>query len=132
MMRKSLLIIALLFTGSFIAFGADNDSEYQADTFAIAGDGNEVTAKVSRLSGIAPFFHLYDLQGKLIEVMPNPHLEMEYGTGPAVAATLADKGVSVLVGGRAGPKMMDVLDAKEVRFVPRIGTVQDVVKELQE
>jgi len=132
MMRKLILIIALLFTGSFAAFGADDDSEYQADTFAIAADGKEISAQISRLSGVAPFFHLYGLQGNLIEVIPNPHLEMEYGTGPAVAATLSDKGVSVLVGGMAGPKMMDVLDAKEVRFVPRVGTVQDVASELQE
>ena len=38
----------------------------------------------------------------------------------------------VLVGGMAGPKMMDVLDNKGVRFVPRRGKVRDVVEELQE
>jgi hypothetical protein len=31
-----------------------------------------------------------------------------------------------------GPKMMDVLDANKVRFVRRIGTVQDVANELKE
>ena len=51
--------------------------------------------------------------------------------GPAAAATLADKGVTVLVGGMAGPKMQDVLDERGVRFVRRIGTVQDVVNELR-
>jgi predicted Fe-Mo cluster-binding NifX family protein len=37
----------------------------------------------------------------------------------------------VLVGGMAGPKMMDVLNEKQVRFVQRYGTVEDVVKELR-
>ena len=36
------------------------------------------------------------------------------------------------VGGMAGPKMMDVLNEKGVRFVPRGGKVRDVVRELQE
>ena len=104
-----------------------------ADKFAIAADGDQVAADIAKLAGIAPFFHLYDVNGKLLEVMPNPHLDMEYGIGPAVAATLADMGVTVLVARRVpGPKMEDVLIARKVRIVRRIGVVQDVVDELRE
>ena len=66
-------------------------------------------------------------------MLPNPHLDMEYGTGPACAATLADMGVTVLVARRIpGPKMHDVLKARQVRIVRRLGTVQDVAEELKE
>lgn len=131
-MRHLILMLVLLLTAGVTAVGADDDSEYQADTFAIAADGKELSASIARLSGIAPFFHLYDIQGNPLEVIANPHLDLEFGIGPAAAATLGDKGVTVLVGGMAGPKMKDVLDAKQVRFVRRIGTVQDVVSELRE
>jgi predicted Fe-Mo cluster-binding NifX family protein len=109
-----------------------DDSAYKQDLFAIAADGSEPSSAIAKLSGIAPFYHIYDMKGNLVEVLPNPHLDLEFGTGPAAAATLADKGVTVLVGGMAGPKMQDVLDAKHVRFVQRVGTVEDVVEELKE
>ena len=129
-MRKFFWIVVLLLSGSLCAIGAE--SEYQEDTFAIAAEGEKVSAKISYLSGPAPFFHIYNINGTPIKVMANPHLDLEYGIGPAAAATLGDMGVTVLVGGMAGPKMMDVLNAKDVRFVPRSGKVRDVVKELQE
>ena len=131
-MHKIFWIVALLMTGSLAVFAADSETEYQDDTFAIAADGEKVSAKISYLSGPAPFFHLYDINGTPIKVLANPHLALEYGIGPAAAATLGDMGVTVLVGGMAGPKMMDVLNEKGVRFVPRSGKVRDVVKELQE
>jgi predicted Fe-Mo cluster-binding NifX family protein len=104
-----------------------------ADKFAIAADGEQLSAEIAKLAGVAPFFHLYDVNGNLLEVLPNPHLDMEYGIGPACAATLADMGVTVLVARKTpGPKMEDVLKTHKVRIVRRVGTVQDVVDELKE
>ena len=76
-------------------FAAEESGDYKPDTFAIAAESSELTSTISKLSGISPYFHLYDINGKLIEVLPNPHLDLEYGIGPAAAATLADKGVTV-------------------------------------
>jgi predicted Fe-Mo cluster-binding NifX family protein len=46
---------------------------------------------------------------------------------------LIEKGVTVVVGRQMpGPKMMDVLNASNVRFVRRVGKVQDVADELKE
>jgi predicted Fe-Mo cluster-binding NifX family protein len=131
-MHTLLLILVLLFGGSFFAVADEAQSEYREDTFAIAAEGEKPSSDVAHLSGPAPFFHIYDIDGNLIKVFPNPHLDLEIGIGPAAAATLGDMGVTVLVGGMAGPKMMDVLDAKGVRFVPRGGKVRDIVEELQE
>jgi predicted Fe-Mo cluster-binding NifX family protein len=118
-----LLLLLLGFTQSVAA----------EDKFAIAADGDQAVAEVANLAGIAPFFHLYDVNGKLLEVVPNPHLDMEYGIGPAAAASLADMGVTVLVARRIpGPKMDAVLTERGVRIVRRIGTVQDVANELSE
>lgn len=131
-MRKLTWFIVLLGLLAPMVMAADaQTADYRADIFAISADGPEVTAKISKLSGVSPYFHLYDVAGKPIEVMANPHLELEFGTGPAAAMTLANKGATVLVGGMAGPKMMDVLDEKKIRFVQRIGTVEDVARELR-
>ena len=103
------------------------------DKFAIAADGPQVTDGIANLAGIAPYFHLYDINGNQLEIFANPHLNLEFGTGPAAAASLADMGVTVLVARRVpGPKMHDVLIARNIRLVRRIGSVQDVVDELRE
>lgn len=131
-MIRVLSLVALLGLTLTAAIAAEDADDYKPDTFAISAEGTEMTSPISKLSGISPYYHLYDINGKAVEVLANPHLDLEYGIGPAAAATLADKGVTVLVGGMAGPKMQDVLDARSVRFVRRSGTVEDVVKELSE
>ncbi len=101
--------------------------------YAIAADGAETSAAISKLAGIAPYFHLYGETGVAVEVVPNAFLDMEFGTGPAAANMLVEKGVVVLVARKIpGPKMMEVLDTHSVRLVRRIETVQDVADELKE
>jgi predicted Fe-Mo cluster-binding NifX family protein len=103
------------------------------EKFAIAADGAQVTDGIASLAGIAPYFHFYDINGNPLEVFANPHLDLEFGTGPAAAASLADMGVTVLIAQRVpGPKMHDVLIERNIRLVRRLGTVQDVVDELKE
>ena len=126
--RRKLVLLLLL-----LPFAGPAQLAAAEDKFAIAADGDQSGAEIASLAGIAPFFHIYDINGNLLEVLPNPHLDMEYGTGPACAATLADMGVTVLVARRIpGPKMDDVLKARKVRVVRRLGTVQDVADELKE
>jgi len=121
----ALLLMLLLFGFS--------QSLLAAEKFAIAADGAQPMAQIVKLAGIAPYFHIYDINGKQLEVLANPHLDLEYGIGPAAAATLADRGVTVLVARRVpGPKMEEVLKERGVRIVRRLGTVQDVVNELRE
>lgn len=122
----AVLLVGLSLTGLGL-------SAVAADKFAIAADGDKLEAPVAKLAGVAPYFHLYDINGNLLQVLPNPHLDLEYGIGPACAETLADMGVTVLVARKVpGPKMEKVLNERKVRIVRRLGTVQDVVNELKE
>lgn len=102
------------------------------DRFAIAAEGKEVSATITHLTGRAPYFHVYDINGNAIEVFENPYLHQQFNIGPQMAVLLSYKAVTVLVGGMAGPKMKDVLDAQGIRFVYRKGVVQNVVDELTE
>ena len=134
MIKLSYLFVAVaLLVGTAPALAENETPQTKESLFAIAAEGNTTTAEISKLAGISPFFHLYEENGNAVEVLPNPYLDMEYGTGPAAAQLLIDKGVTVLVARRIpGPKMMDVLDSNKVRLVRRVGTVEDVAKELRE
>ena len=103
----------------------------QGALYAIAAQGKDAAAPVYFLAARATHYHLYDENGNLVEVIENPYLGKDMEIGPAAARMLADRGVTVLVAGMAGPKMMDVLVARQVRFVARRGAVQGVVDELR-
>jgi predicted Fe-Mo cluster-binding NifX family protein len=129
----NIVLAGTLLLGFGMAQSEEEPAKPEAQIFAISAETGEVTAEISKLPGIAPYYHLYDVNGNPIEVIPNPFLDKEFGIGPAAAAMLADKGVTVLIGRkRPGPNMMDVLDERQVRLVRRIGTVQDVEQELKE
>jgi len=134
MIKLSYLVVAAaLLVGSAPTLAENETPQTKESLFAIAAEGNTTTAEISKLAGISPFFHLYEENGNAVEVLPNPYLDMEYGTGPAAAQLLIDKGVTVLVARRIpGPKMMDVLDSNNVRLVRRVGIVEDVASELRE
>ena len=102
------------------------------DRFAIAAEGKEVSATIANLTGRASYYHVYDINGNAIEVFENPYLAQEFNIGPQMAVLLSDKAVTVLIGGMAGPKMKDVMDARGIRFVRRKGAVQNVIDELRE
>lgn len=127
-----ILIIALgmiLFTvNSYDAAGAASQREERC---AIAAEGPDETARITHLTGRAPFYQVYDINGNFIEVIENDFLSQEFNIGPQAAALLGEKQVTLLVGGMAGPKMMDVLEEKSIRFVFRKGMVMDVIKELK-
>jgi len=103
----------------------------QKQLFAIAAEGKELTSQIPYLAARATHYHVFDESGTLVEVVPNPFLNQEVGTGPAAAQMLAERGVTVLVAGMVGPKMKDVLVANKMRFVSRKGAVQGVVNELK-
>ena len=124
-MLRNLVVSLLVMLGAMVVAQAK-------ELFAIAADGDKPSSEIVKLAGIAPYFHLYDENGTLVKIMPNPHLDLEYGIGPKAAASLAEAGVTVLVARKIpGPKMEKVLIDREVRIVRRIGIVDDVVKELK-
>jgi len=134
MFKLGYLVVAGVFLfGSAAVLAGDEPAPTKEPLYGIAADAKEPTAEISKLAGVAPYFHLYKENGDAVEVVANPYLDLEFGTGPAAAKMLIDKGMVVLIGRQVpGPKMMDVLDANKVRFVRRIGTVQDVANELKE
>lgn len=132
-LHRLILSIGLLTCLSFVQAEDEIADKPKEPLYAIAAQGVDTSAEISKLAGIAPFFHLYSENGTPVDVVPNTYIDLEFGTGPAAAGMLVEKGVVVLVARKIpGPKMMEVLDTNHVRLVRRIGTVQDVASELKE
>ena len=126
----TILGIMVLLLAATICSAGDAATQKQV-LLAIAAEGPEKTAAITHLTGRAPFFQVYDRKSNPIEVIKNIYLVEEVNIGPQAAALLGEKQVAILVGGLAGPKMTDVLEEKNIRFVYRKGVVLDVIKELK-
>ena len=128
----NIIAVVLLMGGAAVQAAETAGTEAaHKELFAIAAEGKEPSAEIAQVPGRAPFYHIYDETGNLVEVLPNAYLANEVNIGPDMAALMADRHVTVLVGGPVGPKMEDVMEERGIRFVFRKGVVQSVVDELR-
>ena len=101
------------------------------EKYAVAADGRDESTSISHQVGRAPYFLILDEKGNIVEAVQNPYLELKFGLGPLVADMLAERKVTVLVGGFAGPNMHQKLKKHGIRFVHGKGGVKRVVNSLR-
>lgn len=95
---------------------------------AIASDDASGEGSVSARGGRAPYYLLYDGQGKLTEALKNPFAVGGGGAGFSVAKMLADHGVDICVAGEAGGNMTEALEGRGIRFVGHDGPVAEALR----
>jgi predicted Fe-Mo cluster-binding NifX family protein len=97
-------------------------------TIAVASSDRTATAPVSNLAGRSPYYLLFDLSGKLIEVIENPYMNARGGAGQSVVTFLAQKDVTVIVAGEFGSRMVAAMKANGIDHFEFRGTVSEAVK----
>ncbi len=97
-------------------------------TIAVASSDRTATAPVSNLAGRSPYYLLFDRSGKLIEVLENPYMNARGGAGQSVVTFLAQKGVTVIVAGEFGSRMVAAMKANGIDHFEFRGTVSEAVK----
>ncbi len=94
---------------------------------AVASDDPESTSPVSNFAAFSQYYLLFSGLD-MVQVLRNPFLDKGPGGGPRVVEYLAQKGVGILVAGRFGPPMIDVMDRKGMRYFQYSGVAQDAVE----
>lgn len=88
---------------------------------AVATKGSKgLKDEVSYEFGRAPTFtviNLEDSKVKNVEVVENPAVSYEYGSGPIVVKMLSDMKVEAVVGGEFGPGVSVFLKDKNIRAI---------------
>jgi predicted Fe-Mo cluster-binding NifX family protein len=99
-------------------------------TIAIAATAPELNGQIAMHGARAPFYLLFDEQGKMLEVLANPVIQAEGGAAPQAALFLADKGVTLLAAGDFGNRFISELGERGIRHVLVSGLIADVIREL--
>ena len=81
---------------------------------AIASTGNDENAKVSKVSGRAHYYLIFE-SGRLLKVMKNPFRIGGGGAGFGVVEMLSDESVEMVVSGKFGPNMVGALESKGIQ-----------------
>ncbi len=115
------LLALLLFTSICVA----GEPEFKV---AVAADGQEKSSQVSMEAGRAPYYLIFDLDGKLFEAVANPYAGAARGAGGSTADFLAEKKVNMVIAGRFGSKMAAALKAADIKYIEKQGIAIDVIK----
>ena len=99
---------------------------------AVASDGKTLKDSVSQRAARCPYFLFIDGTGKLLEAVDNPYADTRGGAGVSAANFLAERNVTIVIAGRFGDKMKNVLETKEIAYFESQGIVEEAIKKVLE
>jgi predicted Fe-Mo cluster-binding NifX family protein len=121
-MKKIVFIVMVL-----VSFLAIPVLAAQSMKIAVAANDKVPTATVSGQAAPALYFLFFDQKGKLLEAVQNPYKDADRA-GPSVVGFLAGKGITVVVAGGFGPKIVDDMKANGITPVSFTGSAAEAVK----
>ena len=124
-MKKTLFsTLVVLFLLPVMAYAAQKD----AAKIAVASNSKDPKSSISSKAGHCPYYLIFDSTGQLIEVVENPYKDEQRKAGQQTANFLADKGVTIVIAGNFGDKMIGVMRSNGTDYFKLQGIVHDAVK----
>lgn len=84
---------------------------------AITSEGNTLEAQIDSRFGRCSYFAIYDTETKQTEFLENPGKDASGGAGPAAVQFVAKQGVSRVVAGEFGGKILPLFQSLNIEMV---------------
>ncbi len=123
---KRIVLIGLVFLLLCPVMG--NAANTEKIKIAVASGDKTAKASVSNEAAKCPYYLIFDSKGKLAEVIDNPYRDASRGAGPSAANFLAQQGVTLVIAGNFGSKMINTLKNKGITHFEFKGRVNEAVK----
>ena len=104
----------------------------QGMKIAVPAIGPEPGTSISKETGRAPFFLVFDERGHFLEAIQNPARDQSGGISRTVVALLITHDIRFIVAESIGDKMKQALTDHKIDFVIKTGTAADAVKSIIE
>jgi len=127
---KRIIFIGLAFL--FLCPVMSNAANTEKIKIGVASNDKTAKASVSNNAAKSPYYLMFNSKGEMIEVIDNPYRDASRGAGPAAANFLARQGVTLVIAGNFGSKMINTLKNKGITYFEFKGSVDDAVKRVLE
>ena len=107
-----------------------NAAELEKMKIAVAASSKTAKASVSNMAAKCSYYLIFDNKGKLTEVIDNPYRNTIRGAGPSAANFLAQRGITIVIAGNFGSKMVNTLENKGVTHFEFKGLADNAVEKV--
>ena len=104
----------------------------QGMKIAVPAIGQEPGTSISKETGRAPFFLVFDEKGHFLEAIQNPARDQSGGISRTVVALLTTHDISLIVAEAIGDTMKQALTGQGIDFVIKTGAAADAVQSIIE
>ena len=123
---KRIVLVSLAFLLFCLVMG--NAADLEKMKIAVASCDKTAKASVSNEAAKCPYYLMFDGKGEMTEVIDNPYWDASRGAGPSAANFLVRQGVTLLIAGDFGSKMINTLKSEGITCFEFKGLVDDAVK----
>lgn len=103
---------------------------FAADKLAVAAEGSDVNSSISSRAARAPFYIIFEKNGRMIMSIQNTAAEESSGASSKAVKLLEKYGVGTLVAGDFGGKILDAMKEQEIKHVIATGVVSETIRSL--
>ncbi len=126
-MKKGMVLFFVMF---LLLSTVSSAAQKETVKIAVASEGKAMTAAICNLAARCPYYLIFDRSGNLIEVLDNPHRDASRGAGRLVVSFLMQKGVTTLVAGNVGDKMLRAMRIEGIAYLAFSGSAEGAVKKV--
>lgn len=101
-----------------------------SDVIAIAGDGETLASNISSKASRCTHYIFIDENGKVLEIVQNPHKDIKGGASSRLVEMLSSKKVSHFIASNFGDKLIKSLDSNSIKYTTYKGTINDFIQEM--
>lgn len=101
-----------------------------SDIIAIASDGDTLRSNISSKASRCTHYIFIDENGKIIEIVKNPHKEIRGGASSKVLEMLLDKKASHFIASNFGDKLIMSLDANTIEYRVYKGNINTFIQKM--
>ncbi len=119
---------AFFFVSVFIFLLAFTATSAEIQKIAVASDGKTPASQVSGVAARSPYFLVFDGKGNFVEALVNPHRNASGGAASRTVDFLSQKGMTVVIAGAFGGKMIDAMKDKGMKYLVFTGSAAQAVQ----
>jgi len=124
MKKMAVVSMLMVLAMSVLVYAASADKV----KIAVASDGKTASSAISGVAARSAYYLIFDGKGNFIEAVVNPYKSAGGGAGSLVVNFLAAKGVTGIVAGKFGDKMIGAMKGAGIDYVEFSGISDDGVK----